>query len=103
MMQPVFGPACPKCGCTQSEVIESFTRWRKRHQRHECTNCLHTFSAPAESIDGEDETPAEYPVLFCRECKIGKMKVASTQAGVRPMKCDNCGRTCKSVERRLEL
>ena len=36
---------CPKCGCIETEVVESRMRPNNtRHRRHECAHCKHRFS-----------------------------------------------------------
>lgn len=38
-LEKTTDPECPKCGCTQSDVINERPRWGQPRKRRECANC----------------------------------------------------------------
>ena len=100
MLSKCDGPECPKCGCTDSEIVRKTTQWGMPVTIVECTHCGKRFSAPIEE-EPEQQDPAKrvvYRVMRCPQCNSKNTKVTSTQQPVRYHKCMDCGHNFSSIE-----
>lgn len=107
------GPACPHCGCQDTEIDRRRRRWGAASTRYRCRNCgttWHPTRWTAESAEpataepnGNGEVSAGGAVIYrpvrCPECGSTDTKVTSTRRPVRHHKCRACGAAFKSVER----
>jgi len=114
-LQKSNGPACPRCGCqdTQQFAGGGRDRWGETViPRWVCQHCGGTFTAevPKPESNGKthhviDETRPRlivYPLIRCPVddggCGSGKTHVYRTKKPVRYHKCLVCGKNFKSVE-----
>jgi len=120
MMDVATGPACPRCGCKDTDVLRRPTTesrsWFGAGEAR-CSHCRLRFhfhattSPPIESQSPPIEsqslpingTRPKFRVFLCGECG-GKCRVARTRDGIRSYKCADCGRIYKVVgEETVEL
>ncbi len=94
----VEGPACPRCGCPDSEVVANGSRYERRR----CNHCGDRFDVNVESPDeptpGSTGDAVRYDPIHCPTCNSKNVRVTSTQKPVRYHKCQDCGHPFKSVE-----
>ena len=102
-------PACPSCGCRQSEAIATSTRWGRPRRRRRCGNCYSLWWEKVPAVHAEQEAVPKRnrgdAVIFvpvrCPGCESTEVKTTHTgKRGVRYHKCKRCGETFKSVERK---
>ncbi len=97
-------PPCPKCGCPQSDMVNSGTRWGRPRVRLRCTVCGSTWwtrpqATPAAEAETEQADHAvRFHVVRCPKCGGTDTRVTSTRRPVRYHRC-KCGHTFKSVEK----
>jgi len=103
MMQRLTGPECPHCGVSDSEVVSSAVRRRRREDgtisetqvdRHVCHYCDRRFWAEAPP-------PAADVVIVplrCPHCGSRETRVTSTRSRDRYHQCGTCQRSFRSVE-----
>ena len=102
VVQRVTGPACPGCGCCDSKVIRTETRWGKGSARHRCAHCSSTWSVTVTDADTQDngtQRAVIYHVLRCPKCDGTRCPVTHTDRPIRHHKCEDCGHPFQSVER----
>lgn len=107
MLTRVDGPECPRCGCTDSEIVRWQRGWSGRRQaRRRCRHCGAVFSGESEQDDDEEDAvgepaarqPVRYVTTRCPSCGSADVKVTSTRRPIRHHKCQACGETFKSYE-----
>ena len=100
------GPACPRCGCQDAEILAqpdaSQGHWYGAG-RARCRHCnliyhfkeLPKFDVAASPPELERKDPVrEIPIVTCDDCRT-EMKVTKTEGKVRRYRCATCGRTAK--------
>ena len=104
-MKRIEGPACPECGCEDSQVIARGSRWGKPTERRLCNNCGRTFTADVKAngekmaADSAGAEPIIYQIIKCPRCGSEDTYIAHTCRPVRYHKCRACDATFKSVEK----
>jgi transposase-like protein len=115
MLNKCDGPECPYCGCNDTKKAEFLGRWGLSLTKWQCNHCGSTFTVrereadpPASSGNGHhviDETQPKlivYPLIRCpvnqEGCGSTNTKVARTKRPIRYHKCQDCGKSFKSVE-----
>ena len=107
-MKRVDGPECPGCGCGASEVLDSRLRFGEQWEKRQCGACGRVFSLtvqdPGDTEDDEgsgwDGHAVDYVVMCCPRCQSNRVRVTRTDKPTRYHKCDDCGQTFKSVEKK---
>lgn len=117
-LQPCDGPACPRCGCQDTDVDRRRQRWGTASVRYRCNHCGQTWHptrwqgspVPAQPTATPEPEPngngdvslggaVVYRPIRCPDCGSTETKVTSTRRPTRYHKCLGCGGTFKSVER----
>jgi ssDNA-binding Zn-finger/Zn-ribbon topoisomerase 1 len=100
MIPRVTGPECDRCGCADSRLLESFTRWGQGYERRQCEHCGRTYQAKTTAANRTEPIvkPVVYQVIRCPGCGSGDTHVTSTRRPIRHHKCDGCGECFKSSE-----
>lgn len=104
----IDGPACPSCGCRDSEKIERrpretkpgpkkteeswFAKQTSQGDRRLCRYCGREFTA----ADAEEMVP--YGTTTCPACKSTNVEVIRTAKPIRYHKCRDCGNHFKSYQ-----
>jgi hypothetical protein len=92
------GPACPKCGCRDSQILAypqpGVAVWYGAG-RARCKHCSFVFHFKELPTDAA----VEHPTLRCSQCGGTDTVVTSTRGRVRHNKCRGCGKAFKTVEK----
>lgn len=105
-LQRCESPPCPKCGCGQSEILRTGSRWGRPLARRLCLHCgfqwwERNLAAHVEQEAIPKRQPGDaviYVPVRCPECRSTEVRVTSTRRPIRQHKCKQCGATFKSVE-----
>jgi DNA-directed RNA polymerase subunit RPC12/RpoP len=101
MLFKVDGPACPDCGCRDSEVISrahrqddvtSYFGCQGGAQRRQCRYCGREFHGATT------DEPQAYAVNRCPKCRSSEVIVVRTVRPVRYHKCVACNHRFKTHE-----
>lgn len=98
------GPECVRCGCQDSEVLDT-REWRGAvWEVRRCNHCGHRFSWHAQEANEDLEPVADsvqVVVIQCPNCGAEWPPAVSTPAkGRRRHKCKECGHPFKSIEKK---
>jgi len=104
MFVEIDGPACPRCGCRDTELVGRGTRWGKPIQQRRCRHCRREWTVRPEN--GDRESAQYVPVLYsleirCPSCDSTNTVVTSTRRPIRHHKCRDCGICFKSYDNRV--
>lgn len=97
-------PACPKCGCNATMMVDAGSRFGRTWAKFGCTFCGKSFvigTSPEELPDGRPvENGVAYNPVHCRcpGCHADNPPVIHTRGKVRFHRCRNCDKRFKSVE-----
>jgi transposase-like protein len=103
----IAGPRCPECGAADVALLESGSYFGGRTRRKlACRRCSRTFTVIVSSTatPQTDETTIEFHFgkpQICESCQV-RGRVYNTRAGLRYVKCPDCGRTWKEVGTEVE-
>jgi len=102
-MERIRGPACPDCGCEDSEPIPGGI-FGPQYRRRRCRHCGQKFSAPAEANGSGGRLPATAHDMYpkCTGCGSTKTRVVSTYTKsptvlIRTYQCGACGGTFQAT------
>lgn len=109
-LERVVGPACPRCGCEDSRVLDRAKWWGRVNCSRRCAACGHQFSAPEvehatagvempEAEEPQESASVTFHVIRCPHCGGEKTRVTKTMRPVRYHRCRGCGQNFKSVEK----
>ena len=105
-LQPIEGPDCPDCGCTDSAEVDRVTWGDREMSVRICGNCGRRWRVGVAELESTTDTTTPtgtqgvaYHVLRCPECGSDATRVTSTRRPLRWHKCDDCDHTFKSFER----
>jgi transcriptional regulator NrdR family protein len=127
MLERTNDPECPRCGCTDTTMVEERMRFGARVERRECSHCGNHFTPTGltakpvaervgdeqaeDELDGAEAGRGARSVAYsaqparclCPQCRSRNPAVKSTQRGddgrtVRHHRCGNCGHRFKSIE-----
>lgn len=129
LLEKCQGPECPRCGCQDSEEVDTRGRWGGLVlTRRVCRHCGYQWrkkkwgtgreelsgespesivESPEPTVEGNGEKVdgVPYYVTRCPKCNSRATKIVSSPKAVGDMprirrhKCKTCGNTFKSVER----
>jgi hypothetical protein len=104
---PAQSPACPKCGCNQTELVRAGQRWGRPWATYACDHCAHEFSTgrrPQDSTNGHSYR-VRYAKTKCPSCGSTNTATRSSpalQSGkrfkMRYHDCGDCGCQFSSYE-----